>query len=151
MNLSAALLAAALPVALLPPDARELPAEATRAAVESMTRALPAPFAPAPLDALLVRTHLDAAGPACRHDGVCLCSAVPLTPGALALDLTLAKNEHGLWSVDLSLLSPCEGKVLARRAELIEANKEALSQWIAKATEALLKGRDLGPLRRGAK
>jgi hypothetical protein len=75
---------------------------------------------------------------------------VPLAKGALAFDLELSRPDaSGPWAADLRLLSPCEGQVLARRAELVEPSAAALSRWVNEAAQALLRGRDLKKLRYG--
>jgi hypothetical protein len=61
-------LVAALPVALLPPDAAGLPEGTVKAAKTVLQRALPAPWEAAKLGLAALEQHLAAAGPARRTD-----------------------------------------------------------------------------------
>jgi len=139
-----ALLAAALYVTVLPPHAREVPAEAVRAAVQAMTTSLPPPFAPRQIDAALFAEHLAAAGPACRVDPVCVCSVAALEAGTRALDLDLSPALSGAaWAADLKFFAPCDNALLDRRALLVEPNAEALASFLTGAATEMLRGRDL--------
>jgi hypothetical protein len=131
------------PVALLPPDAADLRREAVRAAAEALAQALPAPFRAADGDPAAVREHLAARGPGCRADLSCLCAAAALSPGQLALDLAVAPLGADAWAADLRLAAPCDGRALARRAEVVAARPAELRRFLAHAVPELLRGRDL--------
>jgi hypothetical protein len=143
-------MAAALQVAVLPPEATGVPQEAVKAGALTLQRSLPPPWAQAKLDEAALAEHLAAAGPACRPDLVCLCSVAPFEDGALALDLrvtSLAPASLKGWSVDVRLVEPCAGKVVDRRSLVVEATPAALSRFVAEATGQLLRGRDLPGIR----
>jgi len=150
LTAAGAVLAAALQVALLPPDVAGVPAEAVKAAAQSLQRSLPAPWAQRKLDEAALAEHLAAAGPACRPDLVCLCSVAPFEEGELALDLRLTSlAPAGLrgWSADLRLVEPCAGRVLDRRSVVVEATPAAVAKFAAEAAGQLLRGRDLSSIR----
>jgi hypothetical protein len=150
MATALASLAAALQVALLPPETTGVPQEAVKAGAQALQRALPAPWAQAKLDEAALGEHLAAAGPACRPDLICLCSVAPFEDGALALDLRVSSlSPGGLkgWTVDVRLVEPCAGKVVDRRSLVVEATPAALSRFVGEATAQLLRGRDLPGIR----
>ena len=148
--LTLATVAATLQVALLPPDqdSKGVPAEAVKAATQALQRSLPPPWLEAKLDEAALLSHLQAAGPACRQDLVCLCSVTPFEEGELALDLrvtSLAPLKG--WSADLRLVLPCAGRVVDRRAAVVEASPAALARFVVDSAGQLLRGRDLGAIR----
>jgi hypothetical protein len=143
-----ALLVAAVPIALLPASAREVPQEAVQAAEAALRKSLPAPFEAAQLEVSAVEEHLLAAGPTCRADLICVCSAAELTRGLHALDLQLERfGTSRWWAADLRLVDPCDDEVIDRRSAVVEPSLPALSRWVSEAASALLRGRDLAPLR----
>jgi hypothetical protein len=137
-----ALLAAAVPVMLLPATGRDVPAEALRAGQEALQRALPPPFEAAKLDLPVFEEHLAAAGTGCRADPACVCASAPLEAGARALDLDLVRLSARAWAADLRLIAPCENEVIDRRAAVVDASQAALTRFVAGAAVALLRGRD---------
>ncbi|MGZ6143931.1 MAG: hypothetical protein ACXWLM_11375 [Myxococcales bacterium] len=138
-------LLAAIPIAVLPATSREVPAEAVRQAEGALRSAMPPPYEPAKFP--MLEEHLAAAGPSCRADPQCVCSAVPLEAGAKALELEVERLSARAWAADLRLLAPCENELIDRKAAVIDAGAAALSRFAAEAAAALLRGRDLGPLR----
>jgi hypothetical protein len=140
-------LLAAVPIALLPATAREVPAEAVLQAEAAVRKSLPRPFEAAPLDLATLHEHLAAAGPACRADPRCVCAAAPFEAGTRAIELDVQWLSPQAWAGDLRLVAPCEGLLLDRKAAAVEASAAALARFVAEATGAILRGRDLGPLK----
>lgn len=145
------ILLATIPLAVLPPDAREIPSDVAQAAREAMSNALPAPFAEPQGDAAKLRENLAVAGPTCRADPVCVCSAGPLAPSYAALDLKIEPAAMGKsWAVDLRLLYPCRNEVVDRRAALVAPERGAVVRFATESVAAMLKGHDLPQLRYSA-
>jgi len=143
-------LLAAMPIAILPASASEVPAAAVSEAQAALGRALPAPFEAARLDLRMLQEHLAAAGPGCRVAPACVCAAAPFEAGVRALDLEVSKLSERAWAADLKLVAPCEDQILDRRASVVEAGAAALARFVSEAAEQMLRGRDLGPLRYAA-